>query len=267
VIKKRVLRAARITEDVVRRTLRLKSSPQTLEQQAQDFWSRPLNAKNNFWWHARGSTPFADADDKWLRIGTRHTDLWEQFARAMSRPAQVDRALDYGCGCGANAIAYGKYAKTLWGVDINADALAEAKKQVDAAGTGCDFKTLQIQVQNPEAIVEQTGGNLDLFLCLYVMQSLPSPEYGLRVVKLAHDMLRPGGLAIFQIQYITDFRTLPRAWAYSRAAASMTSYRLDDFWQQCEQIGFIPHYTHLLPAPPEVPNVRYAYFMLEKPGR
>lgn len=92
--------------------------------------------------------------------------------------------LDFGGGCGANVIAFAGYAKKLYGVDISSDALKEARDHVGRAHPQCDFQTIQSTVQDPEMLL-QHARDLDVFLNLYVMQSLPSQNYGYRIMKLA----------------------------------------------------------------------------------
>lgn len=44
----------------------------------------------------------------------------------------------------------------------------------------------------------------------------------------------------------------------------MTSYRVEAFWELAEARGFEPKVVTLVPKPEEVPDQRYAYFMLQK---
>ena len=47
-------------------------------------------------------------------------------------------------------------------------------------------------------------GSCDLFLCLYVMELVPSKQYGLRLLDTAAELLAPGGLALVQTKYSTN---------------------------------------------------------------
>ncbi len=90
----------------------------------------------------------------------------------------------------------------------------------------------------------------------------PTPEYGLRV---AADLLRPGGMAIIHIKYTTSLGNQSRRWGYWFGVASMTSYRLDEFWESAKACGFASHAIHLMPEDQLVKHERYAYYALIKP--
>jgi len=267
-LKHKLLRAARLTEDRIRQILRLNQSEQKLAGDAQAFWSRPIDRNNALWWHARDSTIFSEAEQNWLAMGKRHTRLFADFARAAGIERPVDRIVDWGCGGGANAVAFAGECRTLWGVDVSAEALTECGRQLAAHDGRCDFHPVSITVPNPEGALELIPNNsIDLFVCFYVFEVLPSPEYGARVLRIAHKLLRPGGVGFIQIKYQTDsWKTRARRWGYTRSAANMTSYRVESFWELAEACGFEPKTITLVPKPPEVPDVRYAYFMLQKPG-
>jgi 2-polyprenyl-3-methyl-5-hydroxy-6-metoxy-1,4-benzoquinol methylase len=266
-LKRKMFRAARLAEDRLRQLLRLNERPERLERSAQEFWSRPIGADNSFWWHARGSTPFAGEDDvKWQMIGRRHTGMWQEFARSVGIQTPVKRIVDWGCGGGANAVAFAPECEEMWGADVSADALKECERQVQATGAACRFNPVQIEVSQPEAALQVVPRGIDLFHCLYVFEVFPSQEYGLRILRLAHELLRPGGVAFIQIKFETgSWRTRSRRWGYTRGVAHMTSYRVEEFWERAEACGFEPKTMTLLPKPPEVPDTRYAYYFLRKP--
>jgi cyclopropane fatty-acyl-phospholipid synthase-like methyltransferase len=204
---KKYLRMPRLGEDVVRRTLRLNDSAKKLERDAQEFWSRPINDRNSFWWHARGSEPFKNADNNWLRIGDRHVSMYREFARSLGRDPRVDTLVDWGCGGGANAIAFAGVCNRMWGTDISADALAECDRQVKASEHTCEFNPVKVEVGDPEAALKAIPSNVDVFHCLYVFEVFPTQEYGARILRLAHQMLKPGGICFIQIKYVTDSLT------------------------------------------------------------
>lgn len=265
-LKKKLFRAARLTEDRCRQVLRLNESEAKLSKDAQSFWSRPIDAGNSFWWHARGSTPFANADEKWQAMGDRHVAMFKEFARGVGIEGPVDRIVDWGCGGGANATAFAPHCKEMWGVDVSADALSECERQVKAASTTCRFHSLPIEVARPEAALDVIPRDVDLFHSFYVFEVFPSQAYGTRILKIAYEMLRPGGLAIIQVKYATDsWHTRSRRWGYRRGVAHMTSYRVEEFWAATESVGFTPKAVVLVPQPQEVPDVRYAYYLLQKP--
>lgn len=265
-LKRKLLRAARLTEDRVRQLLRLNQSESTLAKDAQGFWTRPITEGNSFWWHSRKSTPFADAEDKWLSIGRRHVKQFVDLAQLVGVKRPVDKAVDWGCGAGANALSFASECKELWGVDVSPDALRECQRELEEQKSSCVFHPVRIEIPTPETALKEIPRDIDLFFSYYVFEVFHSKDYGARILRLAHDLLKPGGLCIIQVKYETDsWQTRARRWGYTRGAANMTTYRVEEFWELAEVAGLEPRYVTLVPKPPEVPDVRYAYFMLQKP--
>lgn len=267
-VKQKVGRIVRLTEDRIRQLLRLHESDDKLARQSQSFWTRPMDKGNSLWWHARDSTIFNEAEQNWQAMGRRHTGLFAEFARAAGIERPVRSIVDWGSGGGANAVAFSDDCQEIHCVDVSEAALAECGRQLSAHNPSCNFRPVLITVPNPEAALELIpNGSIDLFVSFYVFELLPSPEHGARVLRIAHQLLRPGGVCFIQIKYQTDsWMTRTRRWAYTRSAANMTSYRVEAFWELAEQCGFLPKTITLVPNPPEVPDKRYAYFMLQKPA-
>ena len=265
-ISRKFLRIARLTEDRIRQLLRLNESEAKRARDAQAFWSKPITTDNSFWWHARNSTPYVNADEKWLRIGQRHTQLFADFARSAGIDRPVGTIVEWGCGGGANAVAFANECRDFWGVDVSTEALAACAKELADDGQKCRFHPVKIEVSNPEVVLDVVPNDVDLFVSFYVFELFHSEEYGMRILKIAHKLLKPGGVALIQVKYATSsWKTRSRRWAYKRGAGNMTTYRIEDFWTLAESVGFEPKTVTLLPKPPEVPDVRYAYFTLQKP--
>jgi len=259
---RKMLRMVRIGEDAVRRTLHLHDSSAKLERDAQKFWTRPPDPKNNFWWHWRGSGVYTD--QQWLAIGAKHLQLFREWERLLDTRQPLRKVVDWGCGGGANAIAFAPLCEEFYAVDPSDDAINETASQL--ATINCkSMKRVKLQISTPEDTLAVIPSDIDLFYCLYVFESFPSKEYGKRILKLAHQMLRPGGACYIQIKYTTDWTTQSRNWGYTRGVASMTSYRLDELWTIGESVRLIPKAIHLVPAPPEVSDTRYAYYLFQKP--
>ncbi|MDQ0382009.1 hypothetical protein [Amycolatopsis thermophila] len=82
--------------------------------------------------------------------------------------------------------------------------------------------------------------------------------------RIAQDLLTPGGLALIRIKYDDGrMRSPPRAWSYKTGVASMTSYRIPDFWQLAQRCGLTPEAIELVPE--NELDERYACFLLSKP--
>lgn len=262
----KILHLMRLAEDVARRTFRLYDSPEKIEREAQSFWSQPITKDNAQYWHLRSSEPFAQSDDHWLKIGQRHLEIFIEFAKSAGVDLHLNSMVEWGCGGGANLVAFQQHCKNIWGVDISRDALAECQNQLNRATGNCIFSPILIDVVHPFQALEKIPVNIDLFTCFYVFELLPSKEYGGNILKIAHQLLRPNGLCIVQIKYTSGLSNAPRRWAYRRAVANMTSYELQEFWELCEQTGFDPKFIKLVPNPVEVPDRNYAYYCLQKKG-
>ncbi|WP_410787985.1 class I SAM-dependent methyltransferase [Kribbella sp. C-35] len=214
----------------------------------------------------RGFSHFRDAEvfrtTDWASVGQEHWELFQRLARLRGRDEQYSRIVEWGCGGGANALAFAPHCDEFVGVDINQETLDECGHQL-AAVPGTHFTPVLADMSNPEAAAEHVG-QADVFLCLYVLELVPSPEYGLRIMQIAHDVLKDGGIAFVQTKYqTTDWRTAPRRHRYRGArAAGMTSYPIDTFWTQTTDLGFQPEACFLVPH--NALDERYAYYLLSK---
>ena len=202
------------------------------------------------------------SDGDWRAIGQQHWELWETFARAVGAVDPLERIVDWGCGGGANAVAFAPHCAEYIGADIVPATVQECKEQVAMA---CDtpFSGFVIDPNRPE-ISAQDIPKCDLFICFYVLELVPTPNYGLRILRIAANILQPGKYAMIQIKYRTGWRTASRGRRYkSSTAASMTSYRIDEFWSAAERCGLRPQLIHLVPR--NAIDERYAYFFLSAP--
>ena len=225
---------------------------------AERYWTGPQDevwAANSHW---RGGI----AERDWRTIGEKHWGLWETFARAVGAPDPLNRIVDWGCGGGANAVAFAPHCTEYIAADIVPETLKECEKQVAMA---CDtpFSGVVIDAMQPE-ISAQEIPKCDLFICFYVFELVPTPDYGLRILRIAANLLQRGGYAMIQIKYRTGWRTASRGRRYkSSTAASMTTYRIDEFWNAALKCGLRPHFVHLVPR--DAIDERYAYFFLTAP--
>jgi hypothetical protein len=105
----------------------------------------------------------------------------------------------------------------------------------------------------------------DLFLCFYVFELIPTPEYGERLLRIASRVLAPGGLALIQVKYHDgDFWSQPRGRGYRTSVAGMTTYSVPEFWQLVGKCGLRPVSVELVPE--NELDSHYAYFLVAKPG-
>ncbi|MEU0469938.1 class I SAM-dependent methyltransferase [Amycolatopsis sp. NPDC006131] len=228
---------------------------------AQTYWSTPTAKRwlgNSHW---RDSDAFEDAD-LWHRMGAEHVAMFDRGVRAAGANLTLDRIVDWGCGGGGNAVAFMPRCRELIGVDISQASLDECERQL--AGHRGVFTPVRIDIADPEKAVPAIGvESVDAFVSYYVLELVPTPAYGLRLMGVAHQLLAPGGVAHVQIKYATSrLSTRPRGRNYLRGQAQATSYEVPEFWEAMQRIGFRPVMVELVPR--NELDERYAYFTLVK---
>jgi SAM-dependent methyltransferase len=259
----KVRNAKRQAEFVVRQALGLGQSQTKLITDSQQYWNNLSNKVFKQHSHWRGDGIFAD-DSRWLALGREHLRLYEEFARVVGLKAPLKRVIEWGCGGGMNAVHFGHLAQEFYGIDISAASLEECGRQMVAEGLN-NFTPVLIEASDPEAVLTQAPGPHDLLLSTYVFEALPSPEYGIRVLKIVSELLAPGGIAIIQIKYSgANLWTASRRWGYVRNLAWNATYRIDEFWLEAEKCGLVPKMISLVPEQPLVRDRNYAYFLLLK---
>jgi SAM-dependent methyltransferase len=241
----------------------MKQSESRISTDAQKYWEKSQAGewKSNSHW--RGAGAFVQ-DDVWLGVGERHLGMFERGLRLFSSGDQLGRVLEWGCGGGANAVHFAPKASEFIGVDISADSLEECREQVEMT---CDtpFKPVKVDVEQPEAVLRQVEPGVDAFVSFYVFECLPSPEYGMRILNLARELLREDGMALIQVKYQTsDPRTRPLGRGYREGIARMTTYSIDTFWELAASAGLKPEFVEIVPKT-EL-DARYAYYLLRKPS-
>jgi len=166
---------------------------------AQLYWTATRGRRWKSDSHWRDSDVF-DGRDLWTRIGERHLRTFECGARMVEFARPWHRVVEWGCGGGANAVHFAPRCTEFVGVDVSQESLDECGRQI--AGV-CDtpFRPVLIEVSEPERATAEIGDGCDIFLCCYVFELIPSPEYGVRLLRIAHDLLSPGGLALTEIKY------------------------------------------------------------------
>ncbi|MGK3203619.1 class I SAM-dependent methyltransferase [Amycolatopsis sp. MEPSY49] len=257
-------RLARRGENLVQRALTtagLRQSEKKIANDAQAYWRRPGGDRWRGNSHWRDASVFAGSD-LWSAIGREHLELLERGARMAGFTRKWDRIVDWGCGGGANAVAFAPRAQEYFGVDISSESLRECEREV--AGV-CDtpFVSVPIDVNRPESALAHVTTPCDLFLSFYVFELIPSPEYGERLLRIAHHMLASGGLALIQIKYDTgSWWTRSRGRGYRSGLAEMTTYRIERFWELATENGLIPQAVYLVPQ--NQLDQHYAYFFLSK---
>jgi SAM-dependent methyltransferase len=233
------------------------------ERDSQRFWNDPAKADLKTIMHWRGEGPFED-EAVWLGLGRGHREMLERAAAWAELALPAEGIVEWGCGGGMNAVAFAPLASPYYGVDVNEESLRECVRQVETEAPGLCVPVL-IESESPEEAIARIDGPCDLFFSSYVFEIFPTPDYGLRVMRIAYGLLRPGGVALVQVRYHSGIRPVGSARrAYARNWLSHTSYTIDGFWQSCAEIGFEPMYVTLVPVQPELNESRYAYFALKR---
>jgi hypothetical protein len=125
------------------------------------------------------------------------------------------------------------------------------------------FQPVLVDVRHPQAALRHITVPCHVFLCVYVFELIPSPAYGERILRIAQEILSPGGLALVQIKYdIGSWRSRPRRLSYRFSPGNTTTYPIHSFWQLAVRCGFEPQYIELVPK--DELDERYAYFVLVK---
>lgn len=256
-----------LVQAAVRRGRRISGLAQPERKIASDsqrYWSNPeeLHFRANSHWRGEGGL----ADETWLALGNIHMRLFDELVKLTQLAKPLERIVEWGCGGGANAVHFARAARHFIGVDISQATLDECARNVLRSGCS-NFVPVLIDVTRPETAIEKISQPCDLYLCTYVFELIPTPEYGRRLLDIAHRLLRPGGVALIQIKYETsDARTKAVRWGYRLNLANMTSYSIDRFWELAVEAGFEPKAVTLQPKQPLVNEERYAYFLLERPA-
>ena len=186
----------------------------SLESEAAEFWGEEKPGLSH-WYAAR--------PDRWHHIARRtRREVMRHFTH-------IRVAVEWGPGGGANVVALHGIADTIYGVDISQANLDECSRQA----RGQDFRPILIDVLEPEAVLTVLP-RADLFVCISVIQHLPSKGYAKRILQISHDLLRPGGLAIFQVKPGEG----AKAETYAEAALSMVCWQPSEFEAALEAVRF-----------------------------
>lgn len=259
-------RAASAGRDVVHRglaALGIRQSEDAISRDASEYWedSAGVNWKADSHWR---DAPVFEGNDLWHQIGARHLAMFRRGARMVQFERPWKRVVEWGCGGGANAVHFAPHCDEYIGVDVAPASLAECADQVTAA-CATPFKPVQIPVERPEWALDLIAGPCEVFLSFYVFELIPTPEYGERLLRIARDLLVPGGLAMIQVKYDDGrWRSKPRRRSYKTGVAAMTTYGIPEFWQMAERNGLTPEAIELVPE--NELDKRYAYFLLSKPA-
>jgi SAM-dependent methyltransferase len=232
-----------------------------LINESRDYWKSWSNSRLKSHSHWREGYAF-DSPGVWERLGRQHREL---LLRAASQAGvtELRRIVDWGCGGGLNAVQLAADAQCYYGVDVSELTLEECKRQVSLLDVR-SFQPVLIDAANPESCLQEVGEPCDAFICTYVFELLPTREYGWRLVRLAHSLLRPGGIALIHFRYFNNLFQLSRRWRYAKNLAHNTAYKLAEFRNGAAEIGFEVLFEEVIPKQDDLNECRYAFFALKK---
>jgi SAM-dependent methyltransferase len=114
-------------------------------------------------------------------------------ARQFQVPAQFGTALDFGCGLGRLTRALSKRFATVYGVDVSGGLLEQAE-ELNRDLTNCEFRQLQ-----QDGLAPFESQSIDLVCSFLVLQHQARESAIDAYIAEFVRLLRPGGLAVFQI--------------------------------------------------------------------
>lgn len=241
----------------------LTQSEEVIADASRRLWRNPStkNLAGNS--HALGAGGL-DADT-WQEIGADAVERFWTASRALRWTGPMRTMLDYGCGHGAQATAFAPDLRELVAVDVQGPALAACHDNVAAVADTEAFSFVPVLIDNPEDVYPHVNmGHVDAFVSFYVFELIPGQQYGERILRMAFDVLRPGGIGFVQFKYPTSRWDETRRRGYSaRNLADTTKYRPDEFWSMVERVGFTP--GHITIEPSNALDGHYGYMSFTKP--
>ncbi len=224
------------------------------------YWSAQSDQQwktNAHWRDAAGG----DWSEIWAEVGATHVHMYERLARAVELPRPA-RILEWGVGGGANAVAFAPLCDEFIAVDIVQESLDETARQVAAV---CDTPVERVLVALDDQAhgTDHLSASVDLFLCFYVLELVPSARHAREIVDIAMRLLRPGGVAILQTKYR---RSAPRwkLWkAFGERLANQYTVEIAPFWELLMALGFEVVAGELTPS--NRLDRHYAYYFTRRP--
>nr|WP_246548396.1 class I SAM-dependent methyltransferase [Ancylobacter oerskovii] len=114
-------------------------------------------------------------------------DLWRRVLEAAFQADRPRDVVDLGCGTGACAVIAAELGHRVRAFDASPEMIAAARRAAEAAGVEIGFEVAQLRdIAAEEAVA-------DIVTLRNVLWTLERPMEALR---LAHRLLRPGGLVV-----------------------------------------------------------------------
>jgi SAM-dependent methyltransferase len=118
----------------------------------------------------------------------------------LARPERHGRALDFGCGVGRLTRALSANFDRCVGIDVSTEMVEQARK------LNADRENLEFVVNVAPDLADFDSGSFDLVYSSKVLQHMPGERQACAYVAEFLRLLRPGGIAIFQLWTHIPFR-------------------------------------------------------------
>jgi hypothetical protein len=254
-------RARRFLKQVTSMNSSPEAVPQPLDVVAADakaYWSGSETAVDKRdMSHWLGEGRWAD-EAGWRRIGEEHFELYKTLLKLTGKTGPIRTMMEWGQGGGANAIQFANEVSSYIGVDISEPNLKECAHQLESRGHH-NFQGTLIDAAKPEGVLAECNEPIDFFMSTAVFQHFPNKEYGIRVTKIAHQLLADDGIAMIQTRYDNGnvyYKSKTRD--YKSNVTTFTSYMIDEYWNVVRDLGFRPLGVILRP------ETNYAYYLLAR---
>lgn len=124
----------------------------------------------------------------WDKVGVRD-DLRTLLASGRVSPDTHPRAVDLGCGTGANVVFLAEHGFHSWGVDFSGVALGKAERRRSDAGVECRF----VQGDLTADAISGVEGPFDLIVDFGTLDDLRGDDHA-AMVRTIDRLSRPGTL-------------------------------------------------------------------------
>lgn len=140
---------------------------------------------------------------KFFATGREEIDEVMRYLDSLKIKLSLERALDFGCGVGRLSLALSHHFAEVTGLDIAPSMISKAKELV--ANPRCRF------LVNSRADLQIfPARTFDFIYCNIVLQHMP-PEFAKRYIGEFIRVLRPGGIALFQVPSAKKYQPEPVA--------------------------------------------------------
>jgi SAM-dependent methyltransferase len=131
--------------------------------------------------------------DEFFASGAAEVEPALERARELGRPEAFGRALDFGCGVGRLTRALAEHFSECVGVDVS-EQMVERARSLNADRPNCEFI-----VNVAPDLRRFDDESFDLVYTSKVLQHMPSPELACAYVEELLRVVRPAGIAVFQL--------------------------------------------------------------------